>query len=75
LHAKLKRYEQLLESHGLELDVINGSASDRQTVSEAEVEMVEDPESSTKAPAPAVQFEKTKPGLVSQDGSSIYFEG
>ena len=76
LHAKLKRYEQLLESHGLNPEVlINGLSSDRRTVSEADVEMTEDSESSTKTPAPGVRFEKSKPSLVAQNGSSIYFEG
>src|ERR1700743_1101802 len=76
LHAKLKRYERLLESHGLDPEVsTNGPPSDRRAVSVADAEMAEDSEPPTKPPAPGVRFEKSKPTLVSQDGSSIDFEG
>jgi hypothetical protein len=76
LHAKLKRYEQLLESCGVKPEQpINGQDSDQETASEADVEMVKDSESPIKSPPPGVLFDESKSSLVTQDGSSIYFEG
>jgi Fungal Zn(2)-Cys(6) binuclear cluster domain len=76
LHAKLRRYEQLLESHGLNPQVlVNGPASTQRTVSEADVEITDESETPTKPSAPGIQFEKSKPSLAVEDGASIYFEG
>lgn len=77
LHAKLKRYEQLLESCGVKPPEVSISnrGSDHQRVPEPDVETTKHLGSPAKSLAAGIRFEKTEPSLMIQDGSSTYFEG
>jgi hypothetical protein len=76
LHAKLKRYEQLLETCGVKPELsIKDDWSDQETASEADFEMVKDTALLVKSPVAGIRFEESKSSLVTKDGSSRYFDG
>lgn len=72
LHAKLKRYEELLKSYGAELEPSEdlGSAA----TSPRDVEMVEDTKRRSKGREDPFGLEVTDPKLVTKDGTSRYFD-
>ena len=73
LHAKLKRYEELLNQYGAKVGPSdNGDSSDEETSSRLDLEMADaSPSSSKSQPGP---FEETKANIIHKDGSSRYFE-
>ncbi|KAH7309934.1 putative C6 transcription factor [Rhexocercosporidium sp. MPI-PUGE-AT-0058] len=75
LHAKLKRYEELLKSYGakVELSEYYGD-SDAETVSQPDVDMTEDADPRSNPGAGSFVLEEMKPRLMDKEGSSRYFE-
>ena len=78
LHAKLRRYEELLKSYGAEVepsDNGNNNFSDAESVSEHDVQMADGDAESTKMSAGSpFTFDETKTRLISKNGSSRYFD-
>jgi hypothetical protein len=77
LHAKLKRYEELLKSYGADIEPSDNDnyVSDAETVSEPDVQMViKDTESPKMSSGSPFAFDETKTKLISKNGSSRYFE-
>ncbi|KAE8381180.1 fungal-specific transcription factor domain-containing protein [Aspergillus bertholletiae] len=70
LHAKLKRYEELLKSYGANLEQSGDCDSESETASQPDVELDEDAVPSSGRP----NIEEAKPKLVIDKGSSIYFD-
>ena len=74
LHAKLKRYEDLLKSYGAKIEASEyDDDSESDLVSQPDVDMTEDADSRTKI-IPISFAEEIKPKLMDQEGSSRYFD-
>lgn len=78
LHAKLRRYEEMLKSYGAEIepsDHDNKNVSDVETVSEPDGQMViTDAESPGMSGGNPFAFDETKIKLINKNGSSRYFD-
>jgi hypothetical protein len=76
LHAKLRRYEEMLKSYGAVIEPSdNGNnISDGETVPEPDVEMTEDAQSCINSRRSPFEFDETKTRLVTRNGSSRYFD-
>jgi Fungal Zn(2)-Cys(6) binuclear cluster domain len=75
LHARLRRYEDLLRSYGARIESPDDAdGSDVETESDLDVDMVDDSASSCKQPNNLFAFDESKPKLVTMDGSSRYFD-
>ena len=78
LHAKLRRYEEMLKAYGAEIELSdndNNNASDAETLSEPDVQMVfEDAESPKMSDGSPFAFDQTKTKLITKNGSSRYFD-
>ena len=71
LHARLRRYEELLKSYGANIEPTDkADSSDRDSASERDVDMAEDAGSHIKDDSES--FPKSR--LVAKDGSSRYFD-
>jgi hypothetical protein len=73
LHAKLRRYEELLRSYGanIEPSEIGGDDSDLEAGSQVDVEMAENARSESRGEIASVAPEER---FVTKDGSSRYFD-
>lgn len=73
LHAKVRRYEELLRSYGanIEPSEIGGDDSDLEAGSQVDVEMAEDTRSESKGEIASIAPEER---FVTKDGSSRYFD-
>ena len=73
LHAKLRRYEELLRSYGAPIEPSEAGAddSDLDAGSQLDVEMTEGTRSKSRGPTAAAAPEER---FVSKDGSSRYFD-
>jgi hypothetical protein len=75
LHAKLKRYEEMLKSYGAKIEPPDdGNISDVETMSDADVEMAEDAESRDESRGGHFAYNKTKTRLITKNGSSKYLD-
>lgn len=75
LHAKLKRYEELLKSYGAKVEQSEDfDDSDSETASQPDVEMDEDAEPRSKSRSDPFGLEETKPKLITKEGTSRYFD-
>ncbi|XXH03730.1 hypothetical protein Hte_010136 [Hypoxylon texense] len=77
LHAKLKRYEELLKSYGANVepsDDFDDSDSDPETASRPDVEMDERPKSRSKSRGDPFGLEDSKPQLITKEGTSRYYD-
>ncbi|KAI0179212.1 C6 transcription factor [Hypoxylon sp. FL1284] len=77
LHAKLKRYEELLKSYGANIEPsedFNDSDSGSEMTSQADVEMTEGLESRSETRADPYELEYTQPKLVTKEGTSRYYD-
>ncbi|KAG0648436.1 Transcription factor vrtR1 [Hyphodiscus hymeniophilus] len=78
LHAKLRRYEELLRSYGADIEPSESGTnnfSDAESVSEHDVHMAEgDAESAKMSASSPFTFDETKTKLISKNGSSRYFD-
>ena len=73
LHAKLRRYEELLRSYGanIELSETGGDDTDLEAGSQVDVEMAEDTRSESRGEIASIAPEER---FVTKDGSSRYFD-
>jgi hypothetical protein len=72
LHAKLRRYEELLKSYGANIEQSdNGDSSDGE-LSEPDVEIAED--ETRKSHNSPFALDETKPRLITKNGSSRYYD-
>lgn len=77
LHAKLKRYEELLKSYDAQFgpsEYGNDTGSDSETVSQPDVEMAEDAQSRSRDRSDPYGLEETKPMLITKEGVSRYLD-
>ncbi|KAI9740064.1 MAG: hypothetical protein M1818_004815 [Claussenomyces sp. TS43310] len=78
LHAKLRRYEEMLKSYGAEIgpsDNDKDIISDAETVSDPDLLMaVKDAESPKMGGGSPSAFDETKTKLITKNGSSRYFD-
>ena len=75
LHAKLRRYEELLKSHGAKIEPSEYDGdSDSETVSQPDVDMAEDADPRSKTGPGSFALEEMKPRLINKEGSSRYFD-
>ena len=75
LHAKLRRYEELLKSYGAKIEPSEyGGNSDSETVSQPDMDMTEDADPRSKTGLGSFALEGMKPRLVDKEGSSRYFD-
>ncbi|KAI1764471.1 putative C6 transcription factor [Hypoxylon sp. FL1150] len=77
LHAKLKRYEELLESYGANVELsedFDESDSDPETASRPDAEMDEGVKPSSRSQGDPFRLEDTKPQLVTKEGTSRYYD-
>ncbi len=75
LHAKLRRYEEILKSYGAKIDPSgNSNTSDVESVSEPDVEMAEDVDSRNKSRNGPFTFDETKTRLINKNGPSRYLD-
>jgi hypothetical protein len=75
LHAKLKRYEELLKSYGANIEPSdNGDGSEVEGASELDLEMHEDAEPRTKKRDGPITFDETNRRLITKNGSTRYFD-
>ena len=78
LHAKLRRYEEMLKSYGADLepsDNDNNNNSDGETASELDIQMViKDAEVREMNGGSSFAFDETKTKLITKNGSSRYFD-
>lgn len=75
LHAKLKRYEELLKLYGAKVELSEAfDDSDSETVSQPDVDMDEDSLSRRKSRSEPIELEETKPKLITKEGTSRYFD-
>jgi hypothetical protein len=72
LHAKLKRYEELLKSYGAKIEP--SEDSDSEMASQDDVETNEDTESQARSQSDIFGVQENQPKLITKDGSSRYFE-
>ncbi|KAI1406850.1 C6 transcription factor [Hypoxylon sp. FL1857] len=74
LHARLKRYEDLLKSYGANVEPSEElDDSESETASQPDVEM-EDAESRSESRVSLFGLEEAKPKLITKEGTSRYFE-
>jgi Fungal Zn(2)-Cys(6) binuclear cluster domain len=75
LHAKLRRYEELLRSYGADIaPSSNDNISDGDTMSDADVDTVDDADSRDESHASSSSLHDIRMRLVSKNGSSRYFD-
>jgi hypothetical protein len=75
LHAKLRRYEELLKAYGAKIEPSDcGSMSDSETLSDVGDEKKKVVNSHDKLNSEPLTFDDTKTRLIAKDGSSRYFE-
>jgi hypothetical protein len=75
LHAKLRRYEELLKAYGAKIEPSNdGSMSDAETLSDIGDERKKEIKSHDKHNSSALAFDDTNARLIAKDGSSRYLE-
>lgn len=75
LHAKLKRYEDLLKSYGAKIEPSDDfDNSDSETASQHDVEMHEDAEPRSNTRSASFGLEETKPKFITKEGTSRYFD-
>jgi hypothetical protein len=71
----LRRYEELLKSYGAKIEPRdNTDSSDVDTETEPDVEMAEDATSPNKNTTDPFGFSESRPKLVTENGSSRYFD-
>ncbi|OTA56698.1 C6 transcription factor [Hypoxylon sp. EC38] len=73
LHARLKRYEELLKSYGAIVEPDDFDDSESETVSQPDVVM-EEAESRSESRVGLFGLEEAKPKLITKEGTSRYFE-
>lgn len=76
LHAKLRRYEELLISYGADIepsDNDNNTASDADAATEPDIQMVIEGDESPKTSS-SFAFDEHKTKLITKNGSSRYFD-
>ena len=77
LHAKLRRYEEMLKSYGADIepsDHADGNVSDEGEVPEQEDRVAAEEDRSSKMSGCPFMFNETKTKLISKNGSSRYFD-
>ena len=75
LHAKLRRYEELLKSYGAKIEPSEYDGdSDSETVSQPDAGMTEDADPRSKTSPGSFVLEEMKPRLIDKEGSSRYFD-
>lgn len=77
LHAKLKRYEELLKSYGAHFEPSeydNDSESDSETASQPDVEIAGDAQPQSRDRSDPYGLEETKPMLITKGGVSRYLD-
>ncbi|KAI9698560.1 MAG: hypothetical protein M1820_007450 [Bogoriella megaspora] len=77
LHAKLKRYEELLKSYGVPLEppeYSNDLGSDSETDSHPGVQMAKEVQIQNRDPEDPYGLEETKPMLITKEGVSRYVD-
>jgi hypothetical protein len=76
LHAKLRRYEELLKSYGAKIEPseYDDDDSDSESVSQPDVDMTEDADPRTKFDPVTFALKGTRPRLLDIEGSSRYFD-
>ncbi|KAI1453330.1 C6 transcription factor [Annulohypoxylon moriforme] len=75
IHAKLKRYEDLLKSYGANIEPSEEfDDSDTETASQPDLEIDKSAEIRTKSRSDPFGLEETKPRLITKEGMSSYFE-
>ncbi|KAI1098360.1 putative C6 transcription factor [Jackrogersella minutella] len=75
LHARLKRYEDLLKSFGANVEPSEElDDSDSETASRPDVEMDRNGEPQNKSQRDPFGLEESKPKLITKEGTSSYFE-
>ena len=75
LHAKLRRYEELLKSHGADIEASEyGDDSESETASPPNVGRTEKPGAHSNAISDSFSIDDIKPRLIDKEGSSRYFD-
>ncbi|KAI1388153.1 putative C6 transcription factor [Hypoxylon trugodes] len=75
LHAKLKRYEDLLRSYGAKIEPSDDfDNSNSETTSQPDIDIEEDGETRSSTQSDPFGIEGTKPKLITKEGTSRYFE-
>ncbi|KAI1204317.1 C6 transcription factor [Annulohypoxylon truncatum] len=75
IHAKLKRYEELLKSYGANIEPSEEfDDSDTDTVSQPDLETGKGAETRSQARSDPFGLQETKPRLITEEGTSTYFE-
>ncbi|KIW92326.1 uncharacterized protein Z519_07310 [Cladophialophora bantiana CBS 173.52] len=75
LHAKLRRYEEMLMSYGAKVEPsLDSDTSDVQSASRSEVGVSKDDESQIESKCEAVRLDVTRSKLVTTEGTSRYFD-
>lgn len=75
LHAKLRRYEELLKLHGAKIEPSEYDGdSDSEMASQPDVDMAEDAGAQGKTVPGSFALEEMKPRLIDKEGSSRYFD-
>lgn len=75
IHAKLKRYEELLKSYGANVEPSSEfDDSDTETMSQPDLEIGKGAEIPDKRRNDPFGLEDTKPRLITREGTSTYFE-
>jgi hypothetical protein len=75
LHAKLRRYEELLKSYGAKIEPSEYDGdSDSETVSQPDLDMAEDADPRSKTGPGSFALKEMKPRLIDKEGSSRYFD-
>lgn len=78
LHAKLRRYEEMLKSYGAKIepsDTDSNNVSDVEAVSVSDVRVLnQDDEPAKKSSSGPFTFDESKTKLISNNGSSRYFD-
>jgi hypothetical protein len=75
LHAKLRRYEELLKSYGADIEPSdNGDVSDVEKASEADVQIHEDADPGNKKRGGPITFDETNRRLITKNGTTRYFD-
>lgn len=75
LHAKLRRYEELLKSYGAKIEPSEYDGdSDSETLSQPDVGMAEDADPRSKTGPDSFAREEIKPRLIDKEGTLRYFD-
>lgn len=75
LHAKLKRYEEMLKSYGATIEPSEDfNDFDSETTSQPNIDMDENDEPQSKDQSDPYALVKSKPMLITKEGTSRYFE-